>query len=57
MVIRAFTIPNNPSVAIIGATLAIGPEFVCFKSMRINASSMNALSDAPAIIAITSASQ
>ncbi|MEY4888744.1 MAG: hypothetical protein RL237_807, partial [Actinomycetota bacterium] len=57
MVMRAFTIPSKPRVAIIGATLAIGPELVCLSRTLIKAISINALIAAPANIAQMSAIQ
>ena len=57
MAMVALIIPSNPRVAMMGATLAIGPELVCFRSNRMKAISINALSAAPASIAMRRAIQ
>ena len=55
MLITARITPSSPSVAMMGATPAIGPEEACFTSKRIKINSTSAAKSAPPIIAIGNA--
>jgi hypothetical protein len=57
IVITDLITPNNPSVAIIGATPAIGPDEACLTNNLIKVNSTSAANKAPPIIATGSAIQ
>ena len=57
MLMTARITPSKPSVAMIGATPAIGPEDACLTSERIRINSTSAANKAPPIIATGSATQ
>ena len=57
MLITERITPNNPSVAIIGATPAIGPDDACLTRDRMRINSTSAANKAPPIMATGRATQ